>query len=165
MLRPFSTASTHNGHRPVSHVAAAKPVSAPYQSAHLSRYNVVSWLHNFYAMQHVQRAAIPLIALPRTAEGAGVGLRALANSPSNLANSDYLFVMRSSAPAEASAEFFGGAAPLTDEARAGQCLEYHTERRVAHLSCVQAARARNISGIPLSVWRLSNLAATVVWWV
>jgi hypothetical protein len=54
-----------------------------------------------------------------------------ANSPSNLPSSEAPLTRRSSAPAEASAEFFAGVA-VDDEARPRQHLEHRGERGVAH---------------------------------
>jgi hypothetical protein len=72
----------------------------------------------------------------------------LANSPSNFASSVTCGVMKSSAPAEVSAEFCGIGAPLTMKLEPGSDSNTALAEGLLTQSCGQATRARKMSGMP-----------------
>src|SRR5579862_3699193 len=74
----------------------------------------------------------------------------LANSPSNLAANDHVGVKKYCAPADASAESFGGVAPLTTKLEPGSDWKTASSDGLLTQSWAQAKRARKINGIPFS---------------
>jgi hypothetical protein len=72
--------------------------------------------------EDLQRKLFTLSALPRVANGAGAGIsRGVGGelAVENFASSETPLASRSSAPAEVSAEFFAGVAPLTTKLAPG----------------------------------------------
>ena len=79
------------------------------------------------------RQSALLLPGPAHGAGAGVGLtRGAANSPSNLPRSVTPLASRSSAPAEASAAFFAGTAPLTMKLAPGSAWNTAASVGIAH---------------------------------